>query len=222
MQGGELRYQRVLGRAADLTLQARAADESAPLFLAHDGFNGLFGGSGAFAANGPVISGRYFVASAELSGGGMPLEWRAGLEGTVGDRGEGRGWIAATARTSSESRLAVTASGWAGVGAGDSIPQRQFRLGGLKTLRGYPAGAFRGASAWTASLDLGLWRGIVSPVVFVDAGQVAPRLARFSGPPAFSFGAGLSLLGGVVRLDGARPVAPNAKWRLNLTLGARR
>jgi hypothetical protein len=222
MQGGELSYQRLLSPAVDLTLQARLVDESAPRFLAHDGFSELFGGSGTFAANGPVAAGRYFVASAELTGGRMPVEWRAGFEGTAGDGGEGRGWIGVTARTPPESRVAVTATGWAGMGAGDSIPQREFRLGGLQTLRGYPAGAFRGGSAWTASLDLSLWRGGVSPVVFVDAGQVAPRLARFSGQPALSFGAGVSLLGGVLRLDGARPVAPNAKWRFNLTMGARR
>lgn len=222
MQGGEVRHQRLLGRTADLTLQARLADESAPLRLAHDGVNALFGGSGRFAANGPVVPGRYFVASAELSGGGRPLEWKAGLEGTAGDRHQGRGWVAATAATSPENRIGLTVSGWAGVGAGDSLPQREFRLGGLKTLRGYAAGAFRGGSAWTASVDVGLSQGVVSPVVFVDAGQVAPRLVRFTGQPAFSFGAGVSLLGGVVRLDGARPVAPNARWRINLTLGARR
>jgi len=222
MQGGEVSYLQRLGPATDLTLQARLADESAPRSLAHDGFNELLGGEGTFAANGPVVAGRYATASAELSGGGMQLEWKAGLEGTAGDRRGGRGWVGAAARTSPESRLGVTVTGWAGMGAGDSIPQRAFRLGGLETLRGYPAGALRGASAWTGSLDLGWSTAAVSPVVFVDAGQVAPRLARFIGQPAFSFGAGLSLLGGLVRLDFARPVAPNARWRLNLTLGARR
>lgn len=222
MQGGELSYQRLLGPAVDLTLEARVADESAPRSLAHDAFNELLGGKGAFQANGPVAPGRYVVTSAEVTGGGLELEWKAGVEGTAGDRQQGRGWIGVTARTSPGSRFGVTASGWAGMGAGDSVPQRQFRLGGLRTLRGYPAGTFRGASAWTASLDVGYAGGVLAPVVFVDAGQVAPRLARFSGQPAFSFGAGLSLLGGVVRLDVARPVAPEARWRLNLTLGARR
>ncbi len=222
MQGGEVSYQRLLGAAVDLSFRARFADESAPRFRAHDGFNELLGGRGIFPANGPVVPGRYFATSAELTGGGMSLEWRAGLEGTAGHRSEGRVWIGATAKTLPDSRLAIIAAGWAGMGAGDSVPQREFRLGGLKTLRGYPAGAFRGASAWTASLDVGLWRRTVSPIVFVDAGQVAPRFARFSGQPAVSFGAGLSLLGGVLRLDGARPVAPNATWRFNLTLGARR
>ncbi len=222
MQGGELSYQRALGSAVDLTLQARIADESAPRSLAHDGFNELLGGKGAFAPNGPVAPGRYVVSSAEVTGGGLQFDWRAGLEGTTGDRAQGRGWIGATARTAPASALGVTVSGWAGMGAGDSIPQREFRLGGLKTLRGYPAGAFRGGSAWTASVDVSYAGGMLAPVVFADAGQVAPKLARFTGQPAVSYGAGLSLLGGVVRLDVARPVGPNATWRLNLTLGARR
>jgi hypothetical protein len=222
LQGAELSYQRVLGTAVDVTIQGRVADESAPRSVAHDGFNELLGGRGLFAANGPVAPGRYAVASAELTGGGLLLEWITGVEGTAGDRRAARGWVGATARTSPAGPLGITASGWAGVGGGDSIPQREFRLGGLRTLRGYAAGAFRGASAWAASLDVGWSTGTVSPVVFADAGQAAPKLLRFSGQPAFSFGAGISLLGGVVRLDAARPVAPGASWRLNLTLGARR
>lgn len=222
MQGVQLGYQRVLGPAVDLTLEVRLADESAPRTVAHNGFTDVVGGSGVFPPNAPVTAGRYAVASAEVTGGGMALDWRAGLEGTAGNRVAGRGWVAATAKTSPEGALALTASAWAGMGAGDSIPQRQFRLGGVKTLRGYAAGALRGGSAWTGSADVAWLRGGWSLIVFLDAGQVAPRLARFSGPPAFSFGAGLSLLGGILRLDAARPVAPAAKWRLNLTLGARR
>ncbi len=222
MGGGELSYARLLSRSADLTLEARYADESAPRWLAHDALNELLGGGGVFAPNGPVAPGRYLVTSAEITGGGTVVDWRIGLEGTAGDGREGRGWIVAAARTPPESRLAVTLSAWTGVGAGDSIPQREFRLGGSRTLRGYQAGAFRGLSAWAASLDIGLSRGRVSPVVFMDAGQAAPRLLRYAGTPAASFGAGVSLLGGVLRLDAARPVAPRAKWRINLTLGARR
>ena len=222
MQGGELRYQRLLGRAADLTLQARWADEAAPARLAHDGLNDLLGGRGVFAANGPVASGRYFVASAEATGGGMPLGWKAGLEATTGSHARARGWMAVTGKASAVRVLDLTASAWVGVGGGDSVPQRAFRLGGVRTLRGYPAGAFRGASAWAVSLDVGLSHGTVSPVVFGDAGQVASRLADLPGRPAFAFGAGLSLLGGVLRVDGARAVAPGAEWRVNLTLGARR
>ncbi len=221
-QGAALRWQRPLGGVADLTLEARYADESAPRRLAHSGLNDLLGGSGVFAPNGPVLAGRYAVATAELAGGARPLGWKAGVEGTFGTRTHGRGWLAATARSPLVWGLDVTASGWVGAGAGDSVPQRDFRLGGEKTLRGYPAGWLRGVSAWAFGIDLGLTHHTVSPVVFADAGQVAPRALRFAGKPALSVGAGLSLLGGAVRLDAARPVAPDARWRWSLVIGARR
>jgi hypothetical protein len=222
VQGGELGYRRPLGRAADLTLRTRYARESAPLRLAHDGLNDLLGGDGRFAPNGPVLAGSYWVVGAELGGGARPFSWRAGVEGTAGFRAHGRGWVSATGRQHLAPGLDLTASGWVGAGAGDSIPQRQFRLGGLRTLRGYRAGAFRGASAWAFGLDLGLTREALAPVLFVDAGQVAGRGLRFAGEPAFSFGAGLSLLGGMLRLQAARPVAPASSWVVTLLVGARR
>ncbi|HTT67295.1 MAG TPA: hypothetical protein VMF70_04645 [Gemmatimonadales bacterium] len=221
-QGGALRYQRPLGVAADLTLEGSYSDESAPRRLAHSGLNELLGGRGAFQANGPVADGRYWVALAQLAGGSRPLGWRAGAEGTAGARRHVRAWVAATARSGVVRWLDVTASGWVGAGAGDSLPQRDFRLGGEKTLRGYPPGALRGPSAWAVSLDVGLSSHAVSPVVFADAGEAASRSVSFPGAPATSFGAGLSLLGGAVRLDAARPVAPAGRWRWSLTIGARR
>ena len=221
-QGGALRYLRQVGDVADLTLEARYADESAPRRLAHSGVNDLLGGRGVFQPNGAVAAGRYWVGVAELVGGTRPLGWRAGVEGTAGTRSQARAWFGATARSTPIRWLDVTASGWLGAGAGDSMPQRDFRLGGEKTLRGYPAGALRGPSAWALSLDLGLPRHVLSPVVFADAGQAASRSLSFAGRPSASFGAGLSLLGGAVRLDAARPVAPAARWRWSLTIGARR
>lgn len=222
VQGAEVRYQRPLGRAADLTLQARYGSESAPRRLAHDGLNDLLGGDGVFSPNGPVLERSYWVASAELGFGARPFNWRAGVEGTAGGRVYGRGWVNATGRARLAPGLDVTASAWAGAGAGDSIPQRQFRLGGSKTLRGYPAGSFRGTSAWAFGLDLGLTRGALAPVLFVDAGQAAARALHFTGQPALSFGAGVSLLDGLLRLDAARPVAPKASWIVTLLIGARR
>jgi hypothetical protein len=221
-QGAEFRYQRPLGRLADLTLQARYGEESAPRRLAHDGLNDLLGGDGRFPPNGPVLAGSYWVAGAEVGGGARPFSWRAGAEGTAGTRAHARGWVSATARFRPAPSLDLTASGWVGAGAGDSLPQRQFRLGGSKTLRGYPAGSLRGVSAWAFGLDVGLARRTIAPVVFADAGQVAPRAVRFAGQPAFSLGAGVSVLDGLLRLDAARPVAPRASWIVRLLIGARR
>ncbi len=221
-QGVLLRLQRPLAAAADLSLQVRYGEEAAPRRLAHDGVNEFLGGSGAFPANDPVLPGHYAVATVETAGGRRTLNWRLGLEGTAGTRHLARGWLSGTARAPLPWGLDVTAAGWMGAGAGDSIPQRDFRLGGERTLRGYPAGSFRGTAAWAASLDLALSSGGVTPIVFADAGQVAPRALQFGGVPEVSVGAGASLLGGALRLDVARPVAPRAHWRFSLVIGARR
>jgi hypothetical protein len=222
VQGGAVRYQRPLGGVADLTVGARYGDETAPRRLARSGVNDLLGGSGTFPPNGPVLEGQYLVAEAELAGGARSLGWRAGLEATAGARQHARGWLTATARSGLVWGLDVTGFGSVGIGAGDRMPQREFRLGGDKTLRGYPAGWLRGASAWALGIDLGLARHVVSPVLFADAGQVAQRQLRFRGRPAVSVGAGLSVLRGAVRLSAARPIAPDGHWRWSLVIGARR
>jgi len=221
-QGFAVRTQRPLGLTADLSLEARYEDESAPRRQARAGFNALFGGSGEFDPNGPVVPGRYAVAEATLAGGARPFGWSAGAQATAGTRRHVRGWLSATGRSGLVGGLDVTASGWLGAGAGDSLPQQDFRLGGDKTLRGYPAGRFRGSGAWALGVDLALGGHAVSPVVFGDAGQVAPDGLRFVGSVAASVGAGVSLLGGVVRLDAARPIAPDARWRWSLVIEARR
>ena len=221
-QGFALRTQRPLGLAADLGLEARYEDESAPRRLARAGFNALLGGSGDFEPNGPVVAGRYVVAEATLAGGARPFGWSAGAQATAGTRRHVRGWLSATARSGLVGSLDLTAYGWLGAGAGDSLPQQEFRLGGDGTLRGYPAGWLRGDGAWAFGLDLALGGHAVTPVVFGDAGQVAPQGLRFAGNVAASVGAGVSLLGGVVRLDAARPIGPDARWRWSLVVGARR
>jgi hypothetical protein len=221
-QGGALHYQRPLAGVADLNLEARYGDEAAPRRLAHGGVNGLLGGNGAFPPNGPVRPGNYGVVAAELVGGGRPFGWRAGVEGTAGTARRARGWLAAIVRSPLRGGIDVTASGWVGAGVGDSVPQRDFRLGGEKTLRGYPAGRFRGVSAWALGVDLALAGHAFIPVVFADAGQVASHALHFGGRPAAAVGVGVSLLGGAVRLDVARPIAPDAKSRWSLVIGARR
>ena len=220
-QGGALRYQRPLGRVADLTLEAGYGDETAPRRLAHAGVNDVLGGRGDFDPNGPVLPGHFWVAGAEVAGGARPFNWRAGVEGTAGARQRVRGWLAATGRATPVGWLDVTAAGWIGAGGGDSLPQRDFRLGGARTLRGYPAGWMRGPSAWAASLDVAFDRLPVSPIVFADVGQAAAHRLDFSSV-AGSFGAGVSVLGGAVRFDAARPVAPKAAWRYSLSFAARR
>jgi hypothetical protein len=222
-QGAEVRHQRPWGHRADLTFELRAARESAPRRLARSGVNDFLGGDGAFQPNQPVLAGTFVTGSAEAAGGGPALSWRAGLEGTAGERAMGRLWLAATLRSTLPLRLDLTAYGTAGASAGDSVPQRWFRLGGARTLRGYDAGTFQGVSAWSLGVDVGFRRRrLISPVGFVDVGQAAPRGLSFTGDPSASAGFAISALRGTVRLQAARPLVSGADWRFDLIFGARR
>ncbi|MEK7668455.1 MAG: hypothetical protein AAB409_07385, partial [Gemmatimonadota bacterium] len=116
----------------------------------------------------------------------------------------------------------LTAFGWMGAGLGDSLPQADFRLGGARTLRGYPAGSFRGPAAWSLGADLAISGWTLSPVIFADVGQVTARSLVLRGRPSASAGVGLSFLGGALRFNAARPISPRATWLFDLTLNALR
>lgn len=229
VEGGELRHQRPWRHHADLTFGLRAARESAPRRLARSAVNDFLGGSGLFQPNAPILGGTFVTANLEADGGIPPLSWRAGIEATSGTGTAARAWLGATARRTLPMGLDLTVSGWVGAGAGDSIPQRWFRLGGTRSLRGRAAGALMGASAWSLGLDLGvpvprrrLSSAALSPVIFVDAGQVAVRGLAFRGDPSTSVGVGVSALRGALRLQAARPMGHGSRWRVDLVIGARR
>lgn len=222
VEGGEITYQRPWALRADLSFTLQAGRESAPRRLARSGLNDFLGGDGLFQPNQPVAAGTYVTATATATGGGPTHSWRFGLEATAGDRVTGRAWLATTRRTPLPLRLDLVLYGVAGAGIGDSMPQRRFRLGGSRTLRGYDAGALQGVSVWSVGVDVGLRRRFFSPVVFVDVGQAAPRGLRFAGDPSASAGLGISALRGAVRFQGARPFVAGAPWRFDLIFGARR
>lgn len=222
VEGGEVRHRRPWGLSADLSLGLRVARETAPRRLAHSGVNDFLGGEGVFQLNTPVVEGTFVTAGAEAEGGVPPLSWRAGIEVTAGDATRARGWLGATRNVELPLGFDATLSGWAGAGGGDSLPQRDFRLGGARSLRGFTAGALQGPSAWSFGVDLALTRLLVSPVVFADFGQTSTRDLAFHGRRSMSAGAGLSLLRGVVRVQAARPFVSGATWRFDLQFGARR
>lgn len=222
VEGGELRHQRLWGRSADLSLGLRVARETAPRRLAHSGVNDFLGGEGIFQVNGPVLEGTLMTADARVVGGASSWSWRAGIEVTSGDATQARLWLGSSNRVGLPLGFDATALGWVGIGGGDSVPQRDFRLGGLRSLRGFTAGALQGPSAWSFGVDLGRARGLVSPVAFADVGQVSAHDLAFRGRASMSAGAGLSLLRGVVRIQAARAFVLGAPWRFDLLFGARR
>jgi hemolysin activation/secretion protein len=163
---------------------------------------------------------------------GTRLTTRARAEGaftdrsdSVGTSGYGRAVFDGTV-SRGLGRLAAAITGAGGIAAGDLPIQRAFYVGGLQTVRGQfarPEGAGRvGDAFWLGRAELGL--GLVSarPVVFYDVGWAGPR-ADFTRPgqPLSGAGAGVSFLDGIVRIDVARGIRPEKRWRADLYLEAR-
>jgi hypothetical protein len=222
-EGAEVRRQFAFRNAADVSIGVRFARERSPNRLAHAALHQLLGGRGDFAPLDPVLPGTFTTLSAGISGGLFPASWRVGSEVTTGGGAtEARLWMAASTAVRGPANLDVAIGGWLGAGLGDSIPQREFRLGGARTLRGYEAGAFRGASAYAASVDVTLRRRGLSPVLFADVGEAAFRGISFRGDPRVSVGAGVSALGGLVRVHAARAVGGGGRWRFDLVFGSLR
>ena len=145
--------------------------------------------------------------------------------GSVGASGYGRLVLDGTlARPLGPLAAALTAA--AGASAGDLPPQRAFHVGGLHTVRGQFAraeGAGRvGDAFWLARGEIGLGIPVARPSLFYDVGWAGPRSALSRpGRPLSGAGAGLSLLDGLVRLDVARGIWPERRWRTDLSIGAR-
>jgi hypothetical protein len=123
--------------------------------------------------------------------------------------------------------LAASVTGATGAVAGARVPtQRLFYVGGLQTVRGQfaqPAGAgYAGTAFWLTRAELGLGGTAARPTVFYDVGWAGPR-ERFTQPgrPLSGVGAGLSFLDGLVRADVSRGIAPERRWRVDLSLDAR-
>lgn len=220
-QGAEMGYQRPWGHA-DLALKLRLARESAPPRTAHSGLNDLLGGTGEFRSQAPVAGGTFLTLTAEAIGGSLAGTWTAGTQLSAGTLWHARAWLSRVVRARLALGFDLTAFGWMGAGLGDSLPQADFRLGGAKTLRGYPAGSFRGPAAWSLGADLAMSGWALSPVIFADVGQVTARSLALRGRSRASVGVGLSFLGGAVRFNAARPISPRATWLFDLTLNALR
>jgi hypothetical protein len=79
-----------------------------------------------------------------------------------------------------------------------------------------------GDAFWLARAELGLGHVAARPVLFYDLGWAGPR-ADFAQPgrPLSGVGAGVSLLDGLARIDVARGIWPEKRWRVDLYLEAR-
>ena len=145
---------------------------------------------------------------------------------SLGSTGYGRVVVDGTL-SRSLGRVAMAVTGAAGGAAGDLPPQRAFYIGGLQTVRGQlarPLGAGRvGDAFWLGRAELGLGQQLaLRPALFYDVGWAGPR-TDFAKPgrPMSGAGVGLSLLDGLVRVDVARGIWPERRWRTDMYLEAR-
>lgn len=114
-------------------------------------------------------------------------------------------------------RLGLEAGG--GTSWGDPPPQRYFLLGGPRTLRGYAPRTTGGVTYLRARTELARHFDFGAVALFGDAGWGATeRRAPVADEVLYSVGAGLSILDGLIRLDGAWGLREPRGFRLDLYL----
>lgn len=144
------------------------------------------------------------------------------LEAATGEMSYGRGMIDVTLTNPILRGIdgAITLGG--GYSGGDVPLQRQWFLGGSQSVRGQPAGTYRGDAFWMGRVELGTSAVGARPVIFYDIGWAGNR-KDFGDPgrPMSGAGIGASFMDGLVRFDVARGIYPEKKIRANLYLEAR-
>lgn len=143
-------------------------------------------------------------------------------EAAGGDFTYARGLAEITVTRPLTRKLAFSQTASGGM-ATDSVPlQRQFFLGGLRTVRGQVAGTQVGDTYWMSRSELGYGSSGQRQALFLDLGW-AGRRADFTTPgrPMAGVGYGTSWVDGLIRSDIARGIYPRKGWRFDLSLGAR-
>jgi hypothetical protein len=144
-------------------------------------------------------------------------------EGAAGSFDYVRGAADATLSRPLGGSLAGALTFGAGTSGGTLPPQRQWYLGNSATVRGQRARPDAGGNAyWLGRAELGLNLSVVRPSLFYDLGWTGDR-RDFTTPgrPLSGFGAGASLLDGMIRADVAKGVWPDRSVRGYLYLEAR-
>ncbi len=112
----------------------------------------------------------------------------------------------------------ATATISAGTSTGTLPLHRWWNVGGWQTVRGLQAGSLRGDAFWMSRAELNWARtGRLQPGLFWDAGWAGDRRdLGASRNVRTSVGGGAALFGLPVRLDAAREIAADGRWRANL------
>lgn len=118
----------------------------------------------------------------------------------------------------SDLRFAVEAGGGAAVGA--PTPQRLWHVGGTRTLRGYPPRVASGDAFGRARAELARTFSFGSVSLFSDYAWAGSRDELDLSNGLHSVGIGVSLLDGLIRLDGAHGLVRPRDFRLEFYLDA--
>jgi hypothetical protein len=108
-----------------------------------------------------------------------------------------------------------------GAGREPAVPvQSQWFLGGPMTLRGFPAGSLSGPDHLRARMELANRLPAARLALFSDAGWAGSFDEYQPRHTALSAGVGASFLDGLLRLDVARALRPERRWRLEMYVDA--
>jgi len=205
--GGSAQYETSLRTGLELTLGARYERQTSVDRAAESEVNDFLGGTGVFPLNPPVDEGHFGGGFARLSGVG-DLRWHATAD-VLGGAGTTTGRLYGDLRYGVGGSRGLTVRLKSGIATSPTLPQSEFRLGGIGTVRGHDYGERRGQSFWAAQVDVAPVKGRLRPVLFVDAGQAGGAESLLSGKVLAGAGVGLSMFGGFLRFDLSHSLAPD-------------
>jgi hypothetical protein len=112
---------------------------------------------------------------------------------------------------------ALTGSG--GTSAGELPPQREWYLGGLRTIRGLAPGTESGDAYWMTHLEVTTRSMFVRPILFYDLGWAGDRNDwTHEGRLLNGAGIGASMMDGLFRIDVGKGIWPTHSVRVNAYL----
>jgi hypothetical protein len=150
-----------------------------------------------------------------------------GFQLTTDMRGEGAGGTYTYIRGATDLTLshpvapflegALTASG--GTSGGEVPPQREWYLGGLRTIRGLAPGTESGDAYWMGHVEITTRSMFVRPIVFYDLGWAGDRNDwTHEGRLLNGAGVGASMMDGLFRVDVGKGIWPTHSVRVNAYL----
>ncbi len=219
--GGSASFATSLATGWELGLSGRVERQRSVLREAASDVNDFFGGDGIFPENASITEGTFVGGTVSLAGTGA-TRWSVTAD-ALGGEGLFTTRFYGEIRRAFGGRRGATIRAKAGIASSTDLEQMQFRAGGVNTVRGFDYGTLRGQAFWAAQLDVAPIPGRIRPVLFADAGRASAPRDLFEGQVLVGAGVGLSVFGGLLRLDLSRRLSPgDGTLRFDITAGAPR